>query len=253
MTVLLEPLSTELAVAGERLARRSARRRRRARLAAVVVVALLGLIGTAAATGRFFWQPELGNDSQGHPTASASDVPAAQLALLGVLRREQNDTDRGAAGRYAARWLGTEFRGVRTDSIRVLTNGAVLFSAEHGPSGDDSLCLFLADKEAGGMGCFTTDQLRRRGAAIVTIPPPNIKFKTKNGKLVLHDGQPVPLPGSKPSPEPARVIGLVPDGVAAVRFGDLTVPVHENAYDAHMPPGVTPVATPLDGAGKPWR
>lgn len=253
MTVLLDSLSAELAAASDRLARRSARRRRRARIAAIVALMALALIGASIATGTFFWQPQLGNDSQGHPTASATNVPAAQLALLGVLRRAQTDSDRGAQARYAASWLGSEFRGVRTDSIRVLTNGSVLFSAEHGPSGDDSLCLFLADKEAGGITCFNTDQLRRGGAALVTMPAPNIKFQTKDGKLVLRDGKPIPVPGNKPSPMPARVIGIVPDGVAAVRFGNTTVPVHDNAYDAHLPPGVTPPGTPLDSNSNPWQ
>jgi hypothetical protein len=253
MTVLLDSLSVELAAAGERQARRVARRRRRARLAAAVAVALLGLIGAAVATGAFFWQPQLGNESQGHPTASPSDVPAAQLEVLSVLRRPQTEPDRGAASQYAARWLGTEFRGVRTNSIRLLSNGAVLFSAEHGPAGDNSLCLFLADTEAGGFTCVGTDQLRRSGAALITVPRPNIKFQTKDGKLVLHDGHPVPVPGSKPSPQPARVIGIVPDGVAAIRFGDTTVPVDDNAYDAHLAPGEDPRQTLLDRDGNPWH
>lgn len=253
MTVLMDSLSVELTAAAERLARHGARRRRRARLAATVAVALLGLVGAAAATGTFFWQPQLGNTSQGHPTASPSDVPAAQLEILGVLRRPQTNSDRGAAARYAARWLGTEFRGVRTNSIRVLSNGAVLFSAEHGPAGDNSLCLFLADTEAGGFTCVGTDQLRRSGAALITMRRPNIKFQTKDGKLVLHDGHPVPVPGSKPSPQAARVIGIVPDGVAAIRFTNSTIPVDDNAYDAHLAPGEYARPILLDHDGNRWH
>jgi hypothetical protein len=252
MTVLLDSLSADLAAAGDRLARRAARRRRRVRIFAITI-ALLGLLSTAAATATLFWQPQLGNDSQGHPTASTSDVPADQLALLSVLRRPQTDADRGAAGRYAASWLGRQFRGVRTDSIRVLTNGAVLFSAEHSPSGDNALCLFLADTEGGVISCSTTDQLKRGGTALLTMPPPDIKFRTKNGKLVLRNGRPIPVPGSPTSPRPARVVGIVPDGVAAVRFGETTVPVHDNAYDAHLPPGVTAHSKLLDSDGNPWR
>jgi hypothetical protein len=233
MTVVLDALSAELAAAGDRLARRSARRRRRARIAVIVTVALLALVGASIATGTFLWQPQLGQDFQGHPTASASEVPAAQLALLGVLRRPQTDSDRGMEGRYAASWLGTSFRGVRTNSIRVLTNGAVLISAERGPSGDDSLCLFLRDTEAGGMSCFTTDQLRRGLAALIRIPAPA-------------------QPGASPGSLPARVTGIVPDGVAAVRFGTTTVQVEDNAYDARLEPGVTPRGTPLDSNGNPW-
>jgi hypothetical protein len=253
MTVLLDSLSVELAAAGERLARRGARRRRRARLAATVAVALLGLVGAAFATGTFFWQPQLGNDSQGHPTASPSAVPPAQLDVLSVLRRPQTDSDRGAAAQYAARWLGAEFRGVRTNSIRLLSNGAVLFSAEHGPAGDNSLCLFLADTEAGGFTCVGTDQLRRSGAALITMPAPNIKFQTKDGKLALRDGHPIPVTGSKPSPQPARVIGIVPDGIAAIRFANTTVPVDHNAYEAHLAPGEYARPTLLDHDGNPWH
>jgi hypothetical protein len=253
MSVLLDSLSVELAAAAERHARHSARRRRRARIAATVAVAVLGLLGAAVATGTFFWQPQLGNDSQGHATASPSDVPAAQREVLGVLRRAQTDADRSAAARYAAGWLGTEFRGVRTNSIRLLTNGAVLFSAEHGPSGDDDLCLFLADSEAGGITCGGTDQLRRNGIAIITIPRPDVRFQTKDGKLVLHDGHPVAVPGSKPSLQPAHVIGIVPDGVAEVRFATTTAAVHDNAYDAHLTPGEDPHMTLLDADGHPWH
>jgi hypothetical protein len=78
-------------------------------------------------------------------------------------------------------------------------------------------------------------------------------FQTRNGRLVLRDGRPVPLPGSTRSPMRARVIGIVPDGVTAIRFGTTTVPVHDNAYAARLAPGVTPQGTPLDGSGNPWR
>lgn len=253
MTVLLKSLEAGLEAAAERHAGRAARRRRQGRLAALVAAALLGLTGAGAATATFFWQPQLGNESQGHPTASPADAPPAQREVLGVLRRPQIDADRGAAARYAARWVGSDFRGVRTSSIRLLSNGAVLFSAEHGPGGADSLCLFLADREAGGITCTDTDRLRRGGLALITMPPPDVRFQTRNGTLVLRDGQPVPVPGSTPSPQRVRITGVVPDGVAAVRFGPTTVTVRDNAYDAQLAPGERPRATLLDADGAPWR
>ncbi|HEX8122202.1 MAG TPA: hypothetical protein VF549_13150 [Solirubrobacteraceae bacterium] len=254
MSVLLKSLSVGLEAAAERHARRAARRRRQTRLAGVLAIALLGLTGAAAATGTLFWQPELGNESQGHATASPADVPSAQRDVLAVLRRPQTDADRGAAARYAVSWVGKDFHGVRTNSVRVLSNGAVLFSAERGPAGEDSLCLFLADKEAGGITCTDTDRLRRDGFAIITMPAPDTKYQTKNGTLVLREGQPVPVPGSAPpSPQPVRVTGVVPDGVAAVRFGQTAVTVRDNAYDAHLAPGQAPRQTLLDAYGAPWN
>jgi hypothetical protein len=253
MSLVLESLSLELAAAAERQARRAIRRRRHVRWSAAVVVVLLGSGGAAAATGTFFWQPQLGNESQGHPSASRSGVPADQLEVLAVLRRPQTDTDRGAAARYAARWFGTQFRGVRTNSIRLLSNGAVLFTAEDGPGGANPVCLFLADKEAGGTTCVGSEQLRRQGAAIITTTEPNIKFRIKNGETVFRNGRPVPVRGSKPKPQPAHVIGVVPDGVTGVRFGTSTFPVRDNAFRADLAPDSALDRTLLDGNGDPWR
>jgi hypothetical protein len=228
MSLVLEPLSVELAAAAERQARRAIRRRRGGRWAAAGAVVVLGSVGAAAATGTFFWRPQLGNDTQGHPTVSRSGVPADQLKVLGVLRRAQTDADRGAAARYAAHWLGSDFHGVRTDSIRVLSNGTILFSAKDGPTGYNSLCFFQADKEAGAETCFSLDELQRGDAALFSVPPPGIG-------------------GS------ANVIGVVPDGVAAVRFGTTTAAVHQNAYEARLHPGDERAGTTLlDRDGHPW-
>jgi hypothetical protein len=89
---------------------------------------------------------------------------------------------------------------------------------------------------------------------MITMPPPNIRFRMKNGHVVVRNGRPVPLPGSTPdAPQPARAIGIVPDGVAAVRFGDVTVPVRDNAFEATIRPGGHPRQELLDRSGHPWH
>jgi hypothetical protein len=126
-------------------------------------------------------------------STSASDVPADQVALLGVLKRPQDSADRGAHTQGLLRHLGVEASGVRTDSIRAVTSpagvGAVLVSVEGvgavagagaaEPGQSDALCVLVAD---GGF-CGNTDDLRA-------------------GRLMVLAGD--------------HVYGLVPDGVSSV-------------------------------------
>src|SRR5688500_10995749 len=105
-------LSDDLAAAAERLGRP---RRLRAPLAIAFGVLALGGAGAAAPD---FWQPQLGDDRRGHPTASSSDVPAEQLERFGVLRREPTAGDRGQPVRSALTYLAPDFDGIRTEGVR---------------------------------------------------------------------------------------------------------------------------------------
>lgn len=231
MTVLVS-LSTDLAVAGERLAQRAVVRRHRGKLAVFLSGGVLALGGIAVAT-EGLWRPQLGDERRGRPTAiPAAPAPAGQRGFLGVLRREQTAADRGAAAEYAARLLGQGFGGVRTATFRVLAGDAVLFSARQTPAGRNRLCLFLPDPvDGGGLGCWSKEEILAGNATIGLFMGP---------------------PGSTEG----TVLGLVPDGVAAVRVADSagTLPVHDNAYTGPVSEtGAQRPITMLDEAGKPVR
>jgi hypothetical protein len=108
-----------------------------------------------AATGG--WRPILGDDHRGHPQPARTSVPSAQLAALGVLRRQQTAADRSPDVRRILRLLPRrEINGIHIDAIRVLrqrSDGAsVLIPTEregsHDPGYPSSiqrrvLCLFM--------------------------------------------------------------------------------------------------------------
>ncbi|MEV4418355.1 RNA polymerase sigma factor [Patulibacter sp. NPDC049589] len=228
-----------------------------------VAATLTGLVaagGAAAATG--LWSPSLGDDDRGRPSASASDVPADQLAAFAVLRRPATDADRGAAARAALRYVGGRFSGVRTDRVRAPAGapGTVLVPVARSSTGAaDALCLFAPDRAAGGGGisCWTTRQIREGHGSLVAV------------RLVTRDavgGQERPADGAggtdrataegagaQPAVAGGRRIGLVPDGVAAVRGDDgTTAPVRDNAYVLELPAGaaVDAPVTLLDDTGR---
>jgi hypothetical protein len=151
-----------------------------------------------------------------------------------VLRRPQNEQDRGATAQALLHSLGPEQGGVRLNSVRLLTavNGkqAVLVSnatagLPSGPSADktsDELCLLMA---TGGL-CGSGPDLLAHGL-----------LGTGNG-----------------------VIGLVPDGVAAVLISypsgqTYKTPVRDNffwAVDAPTIERMIPGSAPMREA-EPFR
>ena len=256
MNGYLDSLKQELVSASGRLpmiagVNRRPRWRRRSRLMGVAI-AVLALSATAvAATAP--WRPIFGDPSSPQPVVvSRAAPPAEQLALLGVLRRAQTENDRGSTTQRALRFFGTSTQGVHTDYIRVLATGdgelpAVLVPArswnlvgveENEPRlrkvfdrarKQDALCIFVFDPvDGGGNGCYTTAELLK-GFAGGGIGP--------------------------------VAYGLVPDGVARVRFeyqtGAETATVRDNFYEHRTAePGATHVPLPnkttwLDVDGKP--
>lgn len=158
------------------------------------------------------WQPILGRPSLHDTPAGISSTPppADQLQLLGILRRPQSDADRGPIAQKLLKSVGSEYKGVRLDSIRLLTasNGqhALLVPAEqHGLSAQpgryeeaNDLCI---EDWPGGF-CGTAEQVR-------------------DGYFMGDHGD--------------NLLGLVPDGVAKVvltfRNGEtLTDQVQENFF-----------------------
>lgn len=266
MTVLLEGVCDQLAAAAERAATRRTLHNRRGRVTAMAAAGALSL-GGAAAVAATIWQPQLGSDRIGHPSASTSAPTAAQLAHLGVLRRGASAADHGAQSTYALRWLNPSLHGVRVDYVRLLGiqpdgKGFVLVPVQYFvPTGtENALCLFSQDSEAGGMSCFTTEQLLSGQAIMATERVTMVK--TTSGPLPAGSRPPVTMPDGSPglvrpvaTLAGGRFFGLVPDGVASVRVSNaiasVTVPVHDNFFQSPMPTDAAHAAQEPQPVDKP--
>ena len=193
----------------------------------IVGLSLTAFAGTAVAA-LALWTPVLGDSRFGEapPTISASAPPADQLAVLGVLRREQSPADRsGALATGALRAINASSSGVRTNYIRVLAGGSASSGfvlvpvAERRPSLvspaaiPDALCLYAAQSGAFAVNCYTLAQVRSGAAR-------NVAF--------------------------GQIFGLAPDGVTTVTITAagvaVSAPVQNNFFDAPLPAG--PTASP---------
>lgn len=212
----LDRLEAQLVAAEHALVRTAAARRAPRRWWAsrrnvlVAIAALAVAVPAVAATEP--WQPILGRPAL-HDTphgTSKTPVPPDALAALGVLRRPQNDEDRGPVARALLRYVGQQFGGVRLASVRLVTmspgHHALVLSAvsvgraaSKGRAGvGDPVCLVFS---AGGL-CGPPSALRATGITMTGGP---------------------------------TVRGLVPDGVATVtlRFGHgptRSAAVHDNVF-----------------------
>lgn len=221
-TAGLPELESMLTLAAARRARESkaggGRRVAGARISHVAAVGLVCLAfgGTAmAASG--VWDPIIGSPSD-PVTLSDTPVPAALIAQLGVLRRDQTPQDRSAA--VEATLKGGELPdGVRLDSVRYLAPGpngeaTILLSglkAAPYETEDEPLCVarpFPGIGRAASL-CFGLSMLMSDHARASQVD-------------VASDT--------------GTAYGLVPDGVATVtaKFGsapDVTVPVADNYWE----------------------
>jgi hypothetical protein len=99
------------------------------------------------------WAPLLAHRSPGAPISTTSETapPAAELAMLGVLRRAQDSQDRSATATHLLSLIGDGEVGVRLSYLRLLMapggQTALLVSLRHvpGPMAAD-LCLFFGDQ-----------------------------------------------------------------------------------------------------------
>jgi len=251
MTVL-QQFSNELAAAAQRQARRETVVHRRARITGLAVAGVLMLGGVAAATT--IWQPQLGGNRRGTPTASLSAPPADQLAEFGVLRRAPTAGDHGAQSTYALRFLDPSLHGVRTDYVRLLgtqANGEAFvlvpvqsYAAQdgEGPSITDALCLFSQDVDGGGLGCFSTQQILD-GRAVESMGRPKPLAIAPSGATVTASGRSHFQRVRGVTLTDVVYFGLVPDGVTSIKLtsdqGSVTVPVHDNFFQAPLPGGET--------------
>lgn len=236
------------------------RRRRRGLRGPIMVLAATASLGGGAYAAHAVWSPQLGDERRGHATASASSVPDRQLQHLAVLRRAQTEADRGWASRYALKFQGHESRGVRTDAVRLLSRGSegrsvvLIPIKEWGhPDGPirEALCLWIRDPvDGGGLTCGTTDDLLTRGLTLSMIPPPKMTADQRDAaaarmRRAISEARRagrsyVTGPVDLGTPQRGQTVGLVPDGVAQVRFAAaggqpaVTVPVRANVYVAHL-------------------
>jgi hypothetical protein len=239
-------------------------RRRRSWRAGLVVLGGVVFAGTAvAATGG--WHPILGDDDRGHPRESQAAVPADQLALLEVLRREQTGADRGADVRAVLRLLGREeIDGVHTDGVRLLRRHpggvTVLVPTERVGRHDkgypstvrrEVLCVMTSNRSRAhtiritgtdgktskrrlparlgvGVSCGTVRDLRTTGiGASTALGSGEVSVPASSGKVTFIAAK------------------LVPDGVASVvvrlRGGrKVAATVRDNIYEfqtRELPPG----------------
>lgn len=198
--------ATAAGTAGRRRSRRLSRRS--AGLLAVGAV----LVGGTAIAATTPWSPQLGDARRGQPTVATTPVPADQTAALAVLRREQNDADRGPRVTAALRMLTPEAAdGLRLDSVRLLAerpDGAMILvpserafkALKDGPDSRDQLCLIqsVTGRKIGDKGL--PRPLMGMGMSCGSVRD------VKLGRMMT---------GSRWN-ERTELSGLVPDGVAAV-------------------------------------
>ena len=225
----LDALQERLVAASRELTRA---RRRKVRRRGAVCAALVVLVTPPALAATGVWRPTLGDGRGRAPEISTDAPPPDQLALLGVLRREQTEADRGVATRYALKFVDSPgMKGVRTDSIRLLAQsdqdrGVVLVPVKHyerrlpgeippelrkraEKTIDDALCVYQLDIDGAGVACYSSEDV-------------------KQGNVWMGLGR--------------RTFMLVPDGVASVRteYADrdpIDAPVRENAVVFTRPDG----------------
>lgn len=171
--IQLPQLHESLLIANERLVDRARRRARLFRTGMLSSVAAVS-IGGAAVAGQALWGPVLGHEDGNRPTATGSPVPAEQRSLLGVLRRDQTATDRGAAARAALAAATREYRGVRLGDVRLMREGRdgdtlvlipVAGLAATGRPGtssrDDALCVATGrNGDVSSLSCFSAQDVR---------------------------------------------------------------------------------------------
>lgn len=239
---LLSRLQDELIDAGDRMAERQTHRRRRHRLLGVVLGGTVLVSGVAVAAT--IWQPQLGSEQRGRPSADAQAPPAQQLERFAVLRRHPTARDRGTLARYALTQLAPHHvDGVRTEYVRVLDErpdgtGEVLIPAASADAGRDALCLFSRDAvDGGGIACYTTAEVLAGNATLAMAgAPPE------------EPSRPQPPPLREPLPDwiEAIVIGIVPDGVEQVRIAGTTATVTENHFRATVNERAISSSGPID-------
>jgi hypothetical protein len=273
MSEYLDVLQAGFVDASRRLSARKRRlRRRRGACAAAIVV----LIGAPALAATGVWRPRLGDGQSDPPTATGQAPPAEQLKLLGVLRREQTERDRGPRTLEALKLLGTSVAGVRTNSVRLLAQtsrdrGIVLVPVaryhlngpklpadapqamrDHFKPARDGLCLFSLDQDHGkpagaGVACYSTETIKEgrawgalgdRATWLVPDGVATLKIEYRGGRSVTATVHDNLALHTEPSVEYTRATWLAADGhvVKELKTPEAPAGPHARQYPAEYDP-----------------
>lgn len=205
---------------------------------ALAGIVLLG--GAAPVAASQIWQPETARPNIDRPVASSSaPISAEGTSVLAVLRRPQTAQDRADAGsRLRAVGLGNQIEGLKLGAVRALPHSwalAPVDSVQVGPAkvAHDQLCI----TDGSIIGCSPAAGTAAHGTAITRAIGSQSQF-----------------------------VGIVPDGVARVRFlgtdgTTAEAPVEANFYsfsvDGLAPPRKVPPppdssqTAPVDGPATP--
>lgn len=183
-----------------------------ARRTLLISLGVLAIAAPAVAVVRP-WDPTLGRPGVDDGSATKTSAPAPEAArdVMAVLRRPQTADDRAKAAPLL-RTVDAQFTGVQTDSIRALRDGWALVptasvATGSGRSLEEALCI--TDGE--GPVCGSASAVRARGVSMTAA-----------------------------SATATTVVGLVPDGVARVRFTPVkgratTVEASSNFFSLSVP------------------
>jgi hypothetical protein len=273
MSEYLDALQTGFVDASRRLSARKRRlRRRRGACAAAVIV----LIGAPALAATGIWRPQLGDGRSEPPAPTGEAPPAEQLELLGVLRREQTERDRGPRTLEALKLLGSSVAGVRTNSVRLLAQtsqdrGIVLVPVAryhlNGPKlpadapqsmrdrfkpARDGLCLFSLDQDRGkpagaGVACYSTEAIKEgrawgalgdRATWLVPDGVATLKIEYRDGRSVTASVHDTLALYTAPALEYTRAIWLDAGGrvVKELRAPPVPTGPHASQYPAEYDP-----------------
>jgi hypothetical protein len=182
----LHAAQSRSAALGPRRTPRTVARRR----AALIALAVLVLAAPALALTRP-WDPVLGRPDidGGTPSTSAAPLVVSVRDSLAVLRREQTEQDRRLA-EPLLRALNPRTEGVQLEGVRALRDGYALIPVkrvEIAPNRhiDDAICL----SDGASLGCHPAQSVPETGVVMLSTTETQ-----------------------------TRIWGVVPDGVARVRF-----------------------------------
>ncbi|MEN0015988.1 MAG: hypothetical protein AAGC46_21660, partial [Solirubrobacteraceae bacterium] len=242
-------------------------------LIVILVAGLAGASGLGYAASRYLWSPPLGTaldvePGEALPKATASSLPPDQSAAFAVLRRAQTDLDRNVSSRLALTMTGGH-EVIRTNAVRRLATGlnggaAVLipFAQKRGidirahpnAAGElpvttrrDEVCIeYVGGFEDAGVVCANTDEMLAGKLSIGESDPQCIQpiqlrdfakaQRTERAMAAEERRPPIEMACQRTADAPMHTytVGLVPDGVAAIRLGDgpraRVIHVHDNAW-----------------------
>ncbi|MDA0169718.1 hypothetical protein OJ998_11540 [Solirubrobacter taibaiensis] len=168
------------------------------------------------------WTPKVGRPDKGMPMSiDRTPVSPTATKVLAVLRRPQTDRDRRLAG-PRLRYVGPPGEGVQVDGVRALNARYALVPVKRlGTLPGPGLCIL----GSGGGGCAPVSTVSRKGVSSLSA-------------------------GAKGT----HYFGVVPDGVARVRFRPqvgqpVETVVRENFYELRFPatgPGLMPAQGKLE-------